>query len=78
MTGGHLIVDHGETQVCVVEVEVEGNAPHDDQSELEPLHLPRDRAAAPRGRPVLQEIKSLLLEFSNFDINVQCFNIQNI
>ena len=56
--------------------EVEGNAPHDDQSELESLHLPRDRAAAPRGRPVLQEIKSLLLEFSNFDINVQCLNLQ--
>ena len=29
--GGYLIVDHGETQVCVVEVEVERNTPHDDE-----------------------------------------------
>ena len=34
--------------------EVEGDAPHEDQSELEPLHLPGDGAAAPRGRPVLK------------------------
>ena len=45
--------------------EVEGDAPHDDQSELEPLHLPRDRAAAPRGRPVLQQGETMLLGFSN-------------
>ena len=31
--GGHLIVDHGEAQVCVVEVEVEGDTPHDDESD---------------------------------------------
>ena len=37
--------------------------------------VPGVGAAAPRGRPVLQEIKSLLLEFSNFNINVQCFNL---
>ena len=36
--------------------EVEGDAPHDDQSELEPLHLPGDGAAAPCGRPVLKQL----------------------
>ena len=35
--------------------EVEGDAPHEDQSELEPLHLPGDGAAAPRGCPVLKQ-----------------------
>ena len=66
-------------QVAAVHGEVEGDAPHDDQSELEPLHLPRDRAAAPRGRPVLQQGETMLLGFSNFDINVSIYiNIQNI
>ena len=65
-------------QVAAVHGEVEGDAPHDDQSELEPLHLPRDRAAAPRGRPVLQQGETMLLGLSNFDINVSKYiNIQN-
>ena len=34
--------------------EVEGDAPHEDQSELEPLHLPGDGATAPGGSPVLK------------------------
>ena len=34
--------------------EVEGNAPHEDQSELEPLHLPGDGAAAAGGCAVLK------------------------
>ena len=35
--------------------EVEGDAPHEDQSELEPLDLPGDGAAAPGGCPVLKQ-----------------------
>ena len=31
--GDDLIVDHGYAQVGVVEVEVEGNTPHDDESD---------------------------------------------
>ena len=33
--------------------EVEGDAPHDDEPELESLHLPGDGPTAPRGCPVL-------------------------
>ena len=46
--------------------EVEGDAPHDDQPELEPLHLPGDGPAAPRGRPVLTNTISYSGTMENF------------
>ena len=46
--------------------EVEGDAPHEDQSELEPLHLPGDGPAAPRGRPVLTNTISYSGTMENF------------
>ena len=46
--------------------EVEGDAPHDDQPELESLHLPGDGPAAPRGRPVLTNTISYSGTMENF------------
>ena len=43
------IEDHPQGEVGVVEVEVEGHAPHDDQTRVQVLDLPADCAAGARG-----------------------------
>ncbi len=43
------VEDHPDGEVGVVEVEVEGDAPHDDEPRVQVLDLPADRAAGASG-----------------------------
>ena len=54
--GGELapVEDHADGEVGVVQVEVEGDGPHDDQPRVQVLHLPRHRPARTRRRTALK------------------------
>ena len=49
--------------------EGEGNAPHEDQSELEPLHLPGDGAAAAGGCAVMGSAPGVRSEYFAADVS---------